>query len=87
MSSDLSQKCKTKYMTFVNLQGGSFLPKARLTSHGDFQALGVELGKAGSILREKIWSQMVLPLHMARMKEAPGRQSLSGHTLTFTESL
>lgn len=75
------------YDCFVNLQGGSLLPKARLTSHGDFQALGVEFEKAGSTLREKIWSQMVLPLHMARMKEAPGGQSLSGHTLTFTEPL
>ena len=58
------------YNCLVNLQDGSLLPKARLTFPGDFQALGVEFGKAGSILREKIWSQMVLPLHMARMKEA-----------------
>lgn len=75
------------YNCLFNLQGGSLLSKARLTSPGDFQALGVEFGKAGSILTEKIWSQMVLPLHTARMKEAPGWQSLSGPTLTFTEPL
>ena len=75
------------YDCLVNPQGGSLLPKARLTSHGDFQALGVEFRKTGSILREKIWSQMVLPLHTARMKEAPGWQSHSGPALTFTEPL
>lgn len=54
----------------MSFQPAGWFPPLQSQAHLPWRLPGLrsKFGKAGSILTEKIWSQMVLPLHTARMK-------------------